>query len=130
MCTHVGTDAGTCNPVLLVTQHHTENPRALAVLIYEFKNNNPFHSFKSLLFQSTSAAVHSGRNSQSPWEVGFTPLSHFTDGDTEAQRGKLIWPNTIDPGLPAQSSETSGPIVTARAPELHGGGARAGWMWS
>lgn len=44
-------------------------------------------------FQSSSAAVHSGQNSQPPWEVGFTPLSHFTDGETEAQRGKLIWPN-------------------------------------
>ena len=71
------------------------------------------HSKALYGFPSTSAAVHSGRNSQAPWEAGFTPLSHFTDGDTEAQRGKLIWPNAVDPGLPAPSSETCGHIVTA-----------------
>ena len=71
------------------------------------------HSKALYGFPSTSAAVHSGWNSQAPWEAGFTPLSHFTDGDTEAQRGKLIWPNAVDPGLPAPSSETCGHIVTA-----------------
>ena len=97
------------------------------------------HSKALYGFPSTSAAVHSGWNSQAPWEAGFTPLSHFTDGDTEAQRGKLIWPNAVDPGLPAPSSETCGHIVTAWRNQagirchkmvVPGQGGCASWNWS
>lgn len=90
VCTRARIDARTCNPVILVTQHHTEKtPEHQAVLIYELKNNNPFHSFKSVYaLQNASTATHSDQNSRKPWEVGIPPPSHFRAGDTEAQRGK------------------------------------------
>lgn len=75
-----------------------------------------------------------GQTQQPPQEVGFTPLSHFTDGETEAREENSIGQTQMVLGVWAPSSEASwltAPVWRDQVGVQHHTAVAAcpGWVW-
>lgn len=111
-----------------------KNPRALAVLIYEFKNNNPFHSFKSPLWIPKYFCSCSLR-AKLPGTLGggfYSPLPLYGWGHRSSKRKTDLAkrsgsgpPSSEFGDLRAHSDSLEKP---GWDPVPHDGGAWPGWM--